>query len=183
MNNPAIEQLTTVEERAIHQATRWFMRSRGGLSRQEQAELLDWLRTAPEHAAALDIVSRAWEASDEAVRSGAGPELLRAQSLSLMGSVVRSRPRRRAPRLAGYWPAAAVAAVSLAAVVALSWSSLTSEMVYAAPRGEQLSAVLPDGTRVRLDSGTRLSLRFTPFRRRIELDGGEPGRWGARSAT
>jgi transmembrane sensor len=164
VNDP--HPLTRREERAIEEASRWFVRARDGLSPQEEAELLNWLRQAPEHAAAMEMVRLAWDASDETVQRRVSGGARRSR-----GAAARTQPRRRPA--SGALPAAAAVAASLAVAAAVGWSSLSTRVVYSAPRGEQLALALPDGTRVRLDSGTRLEVRFNPFRRRVKLDEGE----------
>jgi transmembrane sensor len=165
--------LSPSEERTIEEATRWFVRARtDGLSGAQQEELLAWLRADPDHAAAMDIVTKSWEVSGEAARSKAlASPLLRARRLQLTGPS-SLRPRRwRRPAVWG--PAIGLAAAALATVVVSASSLMSTDRSYVTPRGEQLSAELPDGTRVKLDAATRLDVRYDLFRRNVRLVSGE----------
>jgi transmembrane sensor len=176
--------LSQSEERTLEEATRWFVRARtDGLSGSQRDELLAWLQADPEHAAALDIVAGSWDASGEAARTKAlAPPLLRARRLRLTG-VASARPRRRLRLPAAWGPAAGLAAAALATLVLSASSLLSVDKSYVTPRGEQLSAELPDGTRVKLDAATRLDVRYGLLRREARLVSGEAefdighGRW------
>ena len=175
--------LAPSEERLIEEAARWFLRARSdSFTDAQRAELLAWLKAAPDHAAAMDVVSRSWSLSEQAGRSEAlAPALLRARSLRDSHA---DGSRRRVPRwirgtaIAG----AALATVAISAVVLLS-----KQQTYVTPRGEQLNTILPDGTRVRLDAATRLAVRYGVFSREVRLVSGEAefdvghGRWTNRA--
>jgi transmembrane sensor len=153
------DSLTPFEDGAIAQAARWFVRAREGLSSEEQADLLGWLRALPENAAAMDIVSRSWDLSAEAAK------------LEALRPAFR-RPGARRAR--GAWAfAGAVAAVTLVVFGVASWSVLSIDTRYVTAPGEQLSVGLTDGTRIQLDAATQLDVRFDPFHRQMRLRAGE----------
>lgn len=174
-----VPTLAPSEERVLEEATRWFVRARSdSLSEPQRAELLAWLKAAPEHAAAMDVVSRSWTMSEQAGRSDVlAPALLRARSL-------RDSHGARARGRARIWlRGAAFAGAALATAAAATFTLLSNQQTYATPRGEQLNTVLPDGTRVRLDAATRLEVRYGVFSREVRLVRGEAefdvghGRW------
>ena len=174
-----VPTLAPSEERVLEEATRWFVRARSdSLSEPQRAELLAWLKAAPEHAAAMDVVSRSWTMSEQAGRSDVlAPALLRARSLrDSHGARARGRARI-------WFRGAAFAGAALATAAAATFILLSNQQTYATPRGEQLNTVLPDGTRVRLDSATRLEVRYGVFSREVRLVRGEAefdvghGRW------
>jgi transmembrane sensor len=165
--------LSRPEIHAIEEATRWLLRARETLSVEEQAALLRWLRALPENAAAMDIVARSWDLSADGAHTKAmGPDLLRAQRLS----VTRHQDPRGRPRVARIraWATLGVIVVTtLATLAGVAWGVMSVNAIYATGRGDQLSAELRDGTRVRLDASTRLEVSFDPFRRRVRMVSGE----------
>lgn len=174
-----VSTLAPSEELLLEEATRWFVRARSGdISQAERQDLLAWLKAAPQHAAAMDIVSRSWTVSEQAGRSYTlAPALMRARSLC-DSHAARSRGWART-----WLRSAAFAGVALTAAAVTTVTLLSNQQTYATPRGEQLNALLPDGTRVRLDAATRLEVRYGVFSREVRLVSGEAefdvghGRW------
>ena len=162
---------SSAEDRIFDQAASWFSRSRAGLSDQESAALLAWLKAAPEHAAAMELVASAWTESAEAAGTEAlRPELLRAENLSLATAARhRSRPTMWNLRFAG----GAAAFVACCALAAVAWIAASSDAVYQTIRGETLSVALRDGSRVTLGSGTLIHIHIDPFHRESRLESGE----------
>lgn len=69
--------------------------------------------------------------------------------------------------------AAIAACLSLLVGLGVLWWSLASAGGYATRLGEQKVATLKDGSRIALNTDTRVDVRFDSDRRRIELDQGE----------
>lgn len=162
----------------MEEASRWLLRARETLSRAEQEQLLGWLRSAPENAAAMELVCRSWTLSGEAARTKAmEPQLLRAQRLLVTAPAppAPTVPPGVRPRHISSTPAfLAGLALCLAGVAAwVLWDMTAVQRVYATDRATQLSATLPDGTRLRLDASTRLDVRFTLFQRSVRVLKGE----------
>lgn len=150
-------------------AAGWFARQRAGDMMAAEAEALDaWLDTDPAHRAALDALSRAWMRA-EAARDD--PEIL----------AWRERARRRV-----YWPhARAAAAVLLAAVLLggagwqlgraglLPWSGRFYDQEFQTDLGQRATFTLRDGSKVTLNTGTRLRTVAAQGRRLVYLDRGQ----------
>lgn len=155
------------EQAILDQAAVWMRRSAAGkLGPAEQQALRAWLAADPNHAAAMDIVSRAWIAAGAINDQGAmRPDILRARNFRLARSAVRKGWRQ--PLLAG------ATALTVALALVIGWQSTSVEADYVSGPGEGHAVILADGTRVRLDAATHLQVRLTPLERRITLHGGE----------
>ncbi|WP_224920479.1 FecR family protein [Sphingomonas sp. R647] len=81
------------------------------------------------------------------------------------GPARRSLTRRSALALA--------ASVLVAFGIGTIWMSLAPEQGYATAVGEQKVAVLEDGSRIALNTNSRVDIEFTPGTRTIRLDHGE----------
>jgi transmembrane sensor len=139
------------------EAAAWLARLHGDEAAAARPAFEAWLAESPDHAAAFDRVNEAWAILPRAAR------------------FAEEETRLRAPR-APSWrsrPAAALAAslVLFAGVGTLWWMSEAG--AYATQPGEQKVATLEDGSRIALNTDTRVDVRFDPDRRRIELDRGE----------
>lgn len=82
-------------------------------------------------------------------------------------AIAAPRPKPRPWRMA-----AAVAAAAVLAI-AVGQGALAPPADYAAPPSERQEAVLPDGSRVTLNAGTRLRVDFTAGARRVVIRTGE----------
>jgi transmembrane sensor len=163
---------SSVESRIFEEAAHWFSRSRAGLSEAESSALLEWLKVAPEHAAAMELVASAWTQSADAAGSAAlRPELLRAKSVSLAKTTRQKSWRQKMwnPALVG----GAAAIVICGALAAVAWVAASTDAVYKTARGETLSIALRDGSRVTLGSGTLIHVHIDPLRRESRLESGE----------
>ena len=90
---------------------------------------------------------------------------------SWLREIDRERPKRRVGRYRGALAAAAGVLLAMAAVVA-TYSYLALPH-YATRIGEQRDVLLPDGSRVTLNTNTSLTVRYSKSRRYIELTRGE----------
>lgn len=148
------------------QAAAWFARLRADDVREnDRQRWRDWLESDPRHREAYERYERLWSALGDFALS---PEVSRRLP-------VRSVfPERRGPAARALRWLAGCAAIALA--VAGGWKLLAppaaQEILYASAIGERRSVSLADGTRVDLDTDTRLRVRYTERNRRIALDKG-----------
>jgi transmembrane sensor len=119
-----------------------------------------WLAQSPENARAYDEVEALWAELDEVQLPAAAP-----------AKIVPLRPGRRIFRPA--WGAAIAASLAAAVALGLMMRDRAPTIVYATAKGEQREIALADGTRLRLNSGSRVSVRLGRHERRVELAQGE----------
>jgi transmembrane sensor len=151
------------EEALLDVAAQWLTRARAGMGPRDRAAFLAWLRECPEHAAAADMVARAWEAAPAAARHGGfAPQL----------APVERRVGRPARRFRiGRWAGGALAVASVAAFAFLVATPQVQD--FATGPGERRVALLEDGTRVWLEPDTRLSASIGRLGRHVTLEHGE----------
>jgi transmembrane sensor len=141
------------EEVRIEAAT-WIARLRDERRGSDvEAELQEWLGESAEHQRAFKRMSQVWEQ--------AGHIRMRAQadvSATLGG---RSR--------FSLWPAAAAAALVLVVIASLYWRDNT----FTTAVGQQRVRELRDGTRVVLNTDTRIEVNYDEHARRVRLVRGE----------
>jgi transmembrane sensor len=143
------------------QAAQWLMRSEEpGWSPDQQAELDAWLDQSLAHKAAYWRLEQGWRMADRVGALGGGsPE-------------AEPRPRR-------FWIPAAIAASLVAAVSTGAWWTLSprgevaAQMPYATRVGGHRMIALADGSRIELNTATRVRTAVTPSRREVWLDQGE----------
>ncbi|MEN3111341.1 FecR family protein [Uliginosibacterium paludis] len=177
------------------EAATWALRRRNGLDAEGERALADWLAADPRHGEALDDMDRTFGDLQQlpageraALRQGlAGPARLpggsglAAASGPVRGTVVR--PRSWAGWLELCLPHAALAALAFVVCGAawFGWQAWRQqplfEQTYATVRGQQLAVVLPDapadGSRVALDTATRLDVSLYRAHREVRLEEGE----------
>lgn len=147
-------------------AARWALRRREGLDADGRAALQAWLDADPRHAQAF--------AELEATLAQVA-RLPRHEVERLRAGFVPRRPPRRLQHAAS-----AVVAVAAFGVAWTAWDRWSMqprfEQQYTTQRGEQLAVTLPDaaddGSRVRLDTATRLDVRLYRDRRELRLHDG-----------
>jgi transmembrane sensor len=146
------------------EAADWFARLRGEPSDADRADFERWRTRDPAHGQAFDRVARRWEQTAFLANS----ETARARDLT-RAARWSTRPRRL---IAG--GAAAAAAVALALFATLSgWSDRARPaLAYANTSPSVREVVLDDGSRVLLDTGSALDVRFTLSERRLILQRG-----------
>jgi transmembrane sensor len=118
-----------------------------------QARVRAWLKDHPSHRVAFERMTRAWESS-----GALGREVLMAADRR----VSRRRAMLRAVALA-----AVLAGIAIAAAFYLGGDVVATHV------GEQQSLLLSDGTRVLLNTDTRLVVRYDSRARRVQLLKGE----------
>lgn len=158
-------------------AAAWAVRrALGGLSTSDSAALAAWL-ARPERVGALKR-EEAWLASLEG--AAAHPDIVQMRSEALAAS---SPPRRVKPTVA--WIAAAAIVLTLAVgwqaariadagrIVGDEPPATTRAVAFETAVGEHRELRLDDGSRVTLDTGSRLEVAFTPRCRALRLVRGQ----------
>jgi transmembrane sensor len=137
----------------IAEASRWFGLLHGP-HRTSEADLLfrKWLAASAENEAAYDIVTTTWEHSQGLPK----PPL----------------SWRRAGYRAGFMRAIGVVAATCV-IAAIGWVFFAQQAGIRTGVGEQRALALEDGTRVLLNTDTRVVVRFDVRRRVVELHQGE----------
>lgn len=170
------ERASGADDRPDHdpldaEAALWAARLHDGLSREEEAELQAWLAGAPARADRLAEVQGLEQRLDD----------LPADDRAALRAAVRPATAGRGavglPPRAGrrVWPGALLAGLAVALVVGgwqgwVHWQAQpTFVRTYATERGQQLSARLPDGSSLRLDTASRLEVVLYRQRREVRL--------------
>jgi len=179
---------------AQHEAERWFARLRApDCSAAERAAFERW-RREPEHQRAWAETERVWQrldtgavAADARLRALAerawADTAVRAPQASLPAgdwprtlAALPARPRASAARPRQYGsklPMALAAALALFAVMfGLRYVGVGVPPVHYAAGDTQRTVTLTDGSRVQLDVGTRLAVRYSGVHRALVLEGG-----------
>lgn len=154
------------------EASAWIARIDRGLSAAEENSLRSWLSASKTNQATLEKMARLWDRMDVLEKlSDICPD---AASAGL-------QPRRYA------WPLAAVAASLLLAAVLVFRMQPESNLpisvppdtataaadVYETAVGEQAAKQLADGTRIVLNTNSRVTIRYTQGNRLLYLERGE----------
>lgn len=139
------------------EAAVWLTRLHGpNRTREVEAGLRRWLAEDPERAAAFELLTDTWEKSARLRRSPA----------DRVASWDRGGVRISLARAA-----AAVAAVAVFAVLGTLYFFHESDVRTGI--GEQRTLVLEDGSRIHLNTATRVAVRYDEQQRRVELESGE----------
>jgi transmembrane sensor len=141
------------------EAAAWVARLHSsGRSRTLEAALRRWLQADTAHAQAFELATEAWEIGGSVPR-GALPRMERLEQTA----------RRRVPARLAWAAAAAVAAIALGATFYLApWNTAVTTAV-----GEQRMLTLDDGSRIFLNTDTRLFVVYDDTRRHVRLVNGE----------
>lgn len=144
----------------------------GRLSREDLAAFREWIERSPRHYAEIRRLAEL-SLNVNVLATMAGPLK---EAADRRGSGVR-RTKRARPEL-WLWPAFG-AVVACAAVIAISFSApvpdspLSASMHYATLVGQTEEIVLADGSRVKLNTDSRIAVEFDKDRRRVLLQNGE----------
>lgn len=144
---------TIPSEQIQAEAAVWLVKlQNSGRTESDENAFRDWLAADPQHAMAFEAVSTAWDITGGLPRDlrGVGTE--------------RARPSRRRVM------AGSAAALGIAGSFAF-WRSSQAQ-TYQTDVGEQKHVSLDDGTRIFLDTDTRLSVRLGDGHRTSELHHG-----------
>lgn len=144
-----------VSQERLAEASVWIARLHGDArGRAVENGLRRWLQADPENSRAFEIATEVWEESEQ------------------LRSVIPFRPSRNVESRSHWRPALTAFACALAlAIVGLVWFQYAG--VIATGVGEQRQLVLEDGTRVFLNTDTRIVVKYDQQARRVELRRGE----------
>ena len=150
---------------ADREAAEWHVRlGERPVSAASLAEFKTW-RASPENADAYQRLETLWRTTGS-LSSDADIQSLSRETLKA------SRPRASRASRKALVSFAAIATVTAIAVISLFvW--LPSRGVYATAVGEQEIVRLADGSEIKLDTDTRLRVRFAPSERHILLERGQ----------
>ncbi len=149
-------------------------RGRTDWNASDEAALQSWLTQAPARRAAFDRWQTHWQALDAlpAESVAALRRRLAADQAREAAPSVPARGRRLVPLFA----MAGVLAVASGTAL-LAWRHWLDQPLYVqsfgTQRGQQLEAQLPDGSRLRLDTATRLEVAYDRQRRELTLLDGQ----------
>lgn len=153
---------------AAEEAALWFARLQGEAATDDDWLAFErWLQASPAHARAYDRLELLWidlEYAPVAKDLGGRP----------MAAAARRRPRRGASasqlRHRALWGAGAAVAASLAiaAGVALQRPAVDTQ-VYETPVGQVRDITLADGTHIRLNAASKITVRLERDARRVEM--------------
>lgn len=185
------------------QALDWFVRRGGSLTTQEEGAFQIWLAAYPAHRQAYARWQGDWDTLDAlpvegvallrrnlAIEVAAQADAAQAQTIRQTpvsprsASSPASRPASLGPRawwrgLARLAPSAALATVllSVSGGSYLGWRHWQAQPLYtqsfATLRGQQIDVQLPDGSRLRLDTATRVDVALYRHRREVRLPEGQ----------
>jgi transmembrane sensor len=149
---PTIEP---VPPERLAEASVWIAKLHGDeRGREIEDGLRRWLQANPENARAFELASEVWEASEQ------------------LRGVVPFRPLSHVEHRPRWGLMAAVFAGVLAmAIVGIAWFQNAGVVTTAV--GEQRQLVLDDGTRVLLNTDTRIVVKYDKTVRQVELHRGE----------
>lgn len=152
-------------EAAETEAAEWHARlGAKTVTTQTIEDFFAW-RGNPANADAYRRVELAWGGTQKL----AGDPKMRAALEDALNRSVRGKGRRRAQA-----PLIALASLGAAAVLAFGgWTWLQARTVFATTVGEQRLVQLADGSSVRLDTNSRIRVRFEGDQRRIQLETGQ----------
>lgn len=145
-----------VPQERLAEASVWIARLHGDArGRAVENGLRRWLQADPENARAFELATEVWEESEQ------------------LRAVVPFRPlTRRVEQRSSWRPAlTALACTLVLAIVGVVWFQYAG--VVATGVGEQRQLVLEDGTRVFLNTDTRIVVKYDQHARRVELRRGE----------
>ena len=164
-----VHRLRSDEER-YDEASLWIARLSEGLTREEEVELQAWAAKDPANQALLENMARLWDKMDCLGRLS----VLEPQPAAATGS-----GRGRSAYLA------VAASVFLVLSVLVFWNASfdtgsapqtaqrPAESFYETAVGERQVNVLDDGTRITLNTDSRIGVRFTSGARLLYLESGE----------
>lgn len=149
------------------QAASWFTRlSQRRVSTADVKAFSAWRRD-PDNARAYDRVESVWAATNTLADD---PDIsaLTAEALGQEPPPVRARAM-----VSNIWKPLGGVAVAMIAVAAVGVWTLNRPLTYATAVGEQRTVRLEDGSRVTLDTGSRIQVRLSDDRRSVALVSGQ----------
>ena len=147
--------------RIRREASDWVSRLANDATEEDRAAFAHWREADPRHAEVYDRIAAIWNQAGQLSRPYAG--------------TVRTAATSERPRAFGFALAASLAAAVLVSVLLLGSRLLPGSgsqqepMLLAAAVGEIREIGLPDGSRVTLDSGSRVEAAFAKSERKLTL--------------
>jgi transmembrane sensor len=170
------EDVVSIPDQAAH----WWVTFREGeATSAEKSEFVDWVKRSPESVEASLRIARVHAAlSRPDVRwpQTSAEELIRAAKAVPEDNVVPLHRRAAAPVAAPPRRTATLKlglAASLLVAVCVGWFSLTGGDQYQTKIGEQRSVLLADGSRVTLNTNSKIEVRLQANHRVVNLVRGE----------
>ena len=170
-------QIDQMREAARGEAIGWLLRlDAPDATESDWLAFHVWLEASPEHLDAFEQADRV-----SAALTGSAPALLQALDSRTASKPIVAQPRRplqvrRTQRWTRAWPTdagLAAAAAAVLVVVAVRPPPPIPTELYQTAVGQNRMLNLADGSHVQLNSGSRLSVRWEPGARRVELAEGE----------
>jgi transmembrane sensor len=164
------------------EACDWFIDMRAGDVDAAGKQRFDaWVRKSPEHLRAYLEISEIWDDAPlvDSSRTANSADLIhRAQTagadiVTLSGKSGGAAPIRSLPPPRARVGLVAAATIAFMAIGLAVGYQMWREPTYSTGIGEQRSIVLADGSRVQLNSRTRIKVHFTEHARDIELQQGQ----------
>lgn len=160
------------------QALDWLVRRKdAGWTAQDEAHFQDWLNADPRHADSYALCDERWSQLDTmpADLVAGMRRKLSADKAQASAAAGRSQPSRR--RFLAWPTASALTMAALGGVGYMAWQHLQAQplsvQAYQTERGQQRNIALADGSRLRLDTATRLEVRMFRQRREVHLLDGQ----------
>lgn len=163
--------IASVGDPVRHAAAAWFARLRADdVSERECEQFQRWLADDSHHRSAYERLEGMWSSlGAHAGRPEIGKALHESEVLQRRSAAVQGLRRRHAP---AWFAVAALLVVALAGGW-LAWRAQQPEVrTYATGVGEERTLMLEDGSRVTMDTDTRLSASFSAKSRRLVLEKG-----------
>ncbi|HXD35267.1 MAG TPA: FecR domain-containing protein [Rhodanobacter sp.] len=164
----------TVRELTLAEAAAWLTRLQDPeRTPSTEAAFKAWLGASPMHARAFGRVNDVWELIPGAAagfEEGASPRH-RGHARRSSGQGARRSSRARPRRL--LWLAASACALALLAVPVVMQVIRPVVDTYQTAVGAQRTVVLPDNTRITLNTDTRIAVTYDKHRRHVQLERGE----------
>lgn len=167
-------QQEAIVDPATREAAEWFARLRADdATEQDRARFRQWLEADLRHREAYAGFERFWSTTGDYAADGAVANEVRAAEAAIARQNTagnRRLPPRHVVRIAQGLAAACVLAVS----AALLWTPIQeSRGIYTTAVGEQRSIPLADGSRVMLNTDTRIRVSYSDQARTVHLEDGQ----------
>lgn len=155
--------MSDIDAKIEAEAADWVIRAQSGvISELDIIALTDWLDMSPRHARAYAEALTVWGGLDAT------------EPVQTLRSSVRPQTPRNPTRRLGVMAMGVGGLTAVAAGVFLMASGALSPVrTYATHKGERQTITLADGTQLRLNTDTHLSVKMTRSARTVTLDKGE----------
>jgi transmembrane sensor len=149
-------------ERLRRKAAKWFARMRGPLRQQWESDFRAWYARDVANAEAYDRLDHRWQAAAHAT-----------DRRKASTSIIARQPRPRLALVATIALAAvSVTVIGLSAFPPFVQSVRATELTFETQNGETRRVTLDDGSRLLLESQSRVRVKFDQIARRVALDRG-----------